>query len=221
MPRGDNNRKLTDEQRAQIATCYTTPLPDGTWVGVTTIARTFGISKSLVQFVLARQGVRMRSPKESHANGKRCKPITNTPIGEPPVCRCGCGNTAPWNRAKNGWYASVPGHPRAQPKPPGPGKSMPGSRNPAWKGGVTPERQRLYRSWKRLRDEVWRRDNFHCQRCGSGKTGRRTLHAHHVVPWADSVRLRFESSNLVTLCGACHLWVHSKTNREREFLASG
>jgi len=38
--------------------------------------------------------------------------------------------------------------------------------------------------WERLRKEVYERDNFTCQNCGSlgGQKGNTELHAHHVVP---------------------------------------
>lgn len=95
-----------------------------------------------------------------------------------------------------------------------------GSNNPAWRGGVTPERQALYKSreWKETIWRVWRRDNFQCQRCGIGKTGKASLHAHHVASFADHPELRFALDNLVTLCRVCHLWVHSKANASRDCL---
>jgi hypothetical protein len=95
-----------------------------------------------------------------------------------------------------------------------------GSNNPAWKGGVTPERQRLYKTpeWRRLVSDVIRRDAGKCQRCGSGKTSGKTLHAHHIAPWADAPSLRTEMTNLVTLCTQCHLWVHSRGNQDSQFL---
>lgn len=96
-----------------------------------------------------------------------------------------------------------------------------GKDNPAWKGGVTPERQRLYKTpeWKETLLAVWTRDGFRCQRCGAEKTGKRSLHAHHIQPFATAPQLRFEPTNLVTLCSRCHLWVHSRANTERQFIA--
>lgn len=95
-----------------------------------------------------------------------------------------------------------------------------GAKNPSWRGGVTPERQRLYKSqqWKALIKACYARDSYRCQRCGCGKTRRDGFHAHHVKSWADHPELRMDVTNLVTLCGPCHLWVHSKANVLRDFL---
>lgn len=240
VPKGDNNRKLSDEQRDEIARTYATPLPDGTWVGVTTIARQFGVSKSCVQYHLRMQGVVMRSPKEAHSGGKACRPVKNPrpPRSAAPECKCGCGQRTEWSKAKNKWrvyfndhYRNPPGWvrperaryrkgfigPREEPRY----RGSPGDRNGSWKGGVTPERQRLYRTpgWKALVQEAWKRDGYICQRCGAGKTRGRKLHAHHVVPWSDAPGLRLAVENLATLCDDCHRWVHSLANESGEFLA--
>lgn len=95
-----------------------------------------------------------------------------------------------------------------------------GANNPAWKGGVTPERQRLYRTneWRELVRGVFRRDGFCCARCGQTKMGKVKLHAHHIYPFADYPEHRFDPDNLVTLCSECHTWVHSLANTDREYL---
>lgn len=108
--KGSNNRKLTDEDRAEIIRLYTTPLPDGTWMGVTTIARRYGVATNAIYSWMKRAGVQTRSAKESHAHGKRCKPVVNLPVGDPPTCRCECGEPTAWNRRKNRWNAYVDGH---------------------------------------------------------------------------------------------------------------
>lgn len=99
-----------------------------------------------------------------------------------------------------------------------------GENNPSWKGGTTPERQRLYKTpeWKALVLAVWTRDGFKCQRCGIGNVSRTNrLHAHHIGTWAEYPELRTDMKNLVTLCKNCHLWVHSNNNRYRRFLKKG
>lgn len=103
------------------------------------------------------------------------------------------------------------------------GKSK-GKNNPAWRGGTTPERQRLYKTpeWKELVLAVWTRDGFKCKRCGVGNVSRTNrLHAHHIGTWADYPELRTDMKNLVTLCQSCHLWVHSNLNTRRRFLKRG
>jgi len=96
-----------------------------------------------------------------------------------------------------------------------------GALNPRYVDGSSPERQRLYgrgdgRAFLR---RIYARDNFCCQRCSALSTGPRSLHAHHIRPWAGNPSLRFDDDNAVTLCRACHAWVHSKANLERAYLA--
>lgn len=95
-----------------------------------------------------------------------------------------------------------------------------GKSNPNYKDGSSPERQRLYASskWKQLIKHVYKRDDYKCQRCGSPHHSNNKLHAHHLTPWADSIELRFDPSNLITLCNSCHAWVHSNKNTNNEFL---
>lgn len=242
-----------------------TPAPDGTWVGSPTIARQVGCSTAAVQNVLREAGIKTRSPRESHSRGKRCKPVKNLPQGDPPACKCGCGQPTEWSQRANRWNVYVTGHYRAprdyhsaewlQREYVDKRRSVAniaaefgvssssvlkamnragiarrdssdskrgvfsGARNPAWRGGVTPERQRLYKTaeWKALVTSVIRRDGGRCRRCGQGK--RTTLHTHHVVPWSRDPAQRMNADNLVTLCPSCHAWVHSRENVNGDFLA--
>ena len=96
-----------------------------------------------------------------------------------------------------------------------------GAANPRYVDGSSPERQRMYVQaiGRDFLKSVMARDHFCCRRCGSGKTGPRSLHVHHIRPWAGNPDLRFDESNALTLCRDCHSWVHSKSNIGREFLA--
>lgn len=98
-----------------------------------------------------------------------------------------------------------------------------GANNPAWKGGTTPERQRLYKTqeWKGMLKSVYARDHYTCQRCKCGTTGGRSMKssvAHHIKSYSDYPELRADMGNLVTLCRKCHLWVHSLANIDHEYL---
>lgn len=77
-----------------------------------------------------------------------------------------------------------------------------GDSHPNWKGGITKENTRLrklkiYKDW---RQEVFMRDNFRCQHCGSKKH----LTAHHIIPFALYVEGRYDVHNGITLCEYCH-----------------
>ena len=85
-----------------------------------------------------------------------------------------------------------------------------GKNNPSWKGGVTPEiiRQRVSTKYEMWRDEVYKRDNFTCQRCGDSKGG--NLNAHHIKGFTAYPELRFLVDNGITLCTTCHKAEHKR-----------
>lgn len=92
--------------------------------------------------------------------------------------------------------------------------------NPNWKGGESPDRQKLYarHMWKSIRRAVMLRDGVKCVRCGAAHNGAKSLHTHHIKPWARNIALRFDTENIVTLCRDCHEFVHSRANSEMEYL---
>lgn len=73
-----------------------------------------------------------------------------------------------------------------------------------WKGGSKGRNlnSKEYRFWRK---EVFKRDNYTCQRCN--KMGI-YLHAHHIIRWVDSIELRYIISNGLTLCNLCHKKEH-------------
>jgi hypothetical protein len=85
-----------------------------------------------------------------------------------------------------------------------------GSRNPHWKGGVTPLRQSLYASaeWKKVCRLVRKRDDA-CLLCGSG--GR--FHYHHIVPFSAAPLLALFTPNVCRLCIDCHHNINGKEKR--------
>ncbi len=91
-----------------------------------------------------------------------------------------------------------------------------------WQGGITPERQKLYDSdeWKELVIEVWKRDNGICQRCGLDNriVNREIIKfaIHHIITFRHK-EFRLVLDNLILLCLACHRFVHSKANADKEF----
>lgn len=192
MPKGDNNRKLSDEDRAEIVRLYTNPLDDGTWLGVKLIAARFDVAYTCVQYHLKRAGVKTRTSKEAFVNGKRCKPITNTPVGDAPTCKCGCFGLVAWNRRKDRWNRYIQGH-----------YTRRGEQGPKWIDG------RSYRGypadWPEIATSIRRRDDWTCQDCFVQFPKRSgALHVHHI----DRDTMNSDARNLVALCASCHIKRH-------------
>jgi len=90
------------------------------------------------------------------------------------------------------------------------GKNPPiniGEKNNMWKGGITPENQKIRHSIESTlwRNSVFARDNWTCQKC-SIKGGK--LHSHHIQNFAQYPGLRFAIDNGITLCRKCHILFH-------------
>lgn len=75
-----------------------------------------------------------------------------------------------------------------------------GEGNPQWRGGISATyiKHLAGREWNKIRERCYKRDGYHCQKCGITTN----LHAHHIIPW----RILHDDSleNLITLCGKCH-----------------
>lgn len=53
---------------------------------------------------------------------------------------------------------------------------------------------------------IRKRDGYFCRVCGKMFC---MLHVHHIEPWCIDRSLRYEKSNLITLCKDCHVEFHS------------
>lgn len=95
-----------------------------------------------------------------------------------------------------------------------------GSLNPNYVDGSSVLRRNpdTERRWRVLRATVLSRDGKTCRRCGCAPVGPRSLCIHHVKRWAGNPDERFNPDNVVTLCKACHAFVHSAKNTTGEFL---
>lgn len=190
--KGCNNRKLSDADRAEVVRLYTTRLPDGTWMGASTIARRYGVCHPTIYRILGLAGITTRSMSEAH-RGKACRPVKNLPVGNPPLCKCGCGDLVEWNRRKNRWNRYVSGH-----------YTQRGQQSHTWIDGRSHEP--YTEDWPAVSLAIRRRDGFKCQRCHGDS---RRLHVHHI----DAVKLNNDHKNLITLCSSCHGWVHSQMRK--------
>lgn len=92
-------------------------------------------------------------------------------------------------------------------------KDMVKEKHPLWKDGKSLERDRARESTnlKKWRMEVFKRDNFTCQKCGSKKD----LQAHHLKEWSKFGDLRFDIHNGLTVCIGCHGEIHNRDFTKR------
>lgn len=70
-------------------------------------------------------------------------------------------------------------------------KGMTGEKSVNWKGGIA-----------FIKKEVKERDNYTCQVCGLHDND--ILEVDHIVPVSVDISLKYEKSNLTTLCPNCH-----------------
>lgn len=78
-----------------------------------------------------------------------------------------------------------------------------GSNHWCWKGGITPETKKRINTpeWKRIRSEIYARDNWTCSKCGKHCSD--DIQCDHIIPWRISHD--DSSNNLQVLCKSCHM----------------
>lgn len=90
-----------------------------------------------------------------------------------------------------------------------------GEKHPRYKGQRREREQAMHRyEYKKWRTDVFKRDAYTCQDCGT-RGGR--LVAHHIQRWADKPELRYEVSNGITLCEKCHDKRHGMERRPKTY----
>lgn len=87
-----------------------------------------------------------------------------------------------------------------------------GEKHPNWNFDLSEKKRNISRTrMAPVREAVFERDNYTCRRCGNRGT---ILNAHHIEPWYSNKELRYEYSNLITLCDTCHKEYHSAYRRD-------
>lgn len=91
-------------------------------------------------------------------------------------------------------------------------KRQRGSNSHFWKGGLTSKSKRIrnsgkFREWRLM---VFGRDNYTCQVC---KERGCYLEAHHILPFSQFPKERFNINNGITLCEKCHHKTYSYGNK--------
>jgi hypothetical protein len=80
-----------------------------------------------------------------------------------------------------------------------------GNRNRNWRGGITPENEKIRKSdiYKEWRNKVLERDHYSCVLCGTKQSGRNSLIVDHIKPFSLYPELRFVVGNGRSLCKRC------------------
>lgn len=88
-----------------------------------------------------------------------------------------------------------------------------GEKNPMWDPTLSQEERernrfnnRIYPSYKFFRRQVYERDNYTCQKCGSNTGG--NLVVHHIKSFKNYPELRTDPNNGITFCESCHKLYH-------------
>lgn len=69
---------------------------------------------------------------------------------------------------------------------------------------------------KTLREKVFKRDNFTCQKCGLQDKSTKNLEAHHILLLGYGGT--DELDNLITLCFDCHKFAPNKEEDFKEYM---
>lgn len=72
--------------------------------------------------------------------------------------------------------------------------------------------QKRTKTYYSFRKKMWERDGNACTGCGS----RQRLHLHHFISRTDRPDLRFEPSNVTTLCHSCHMREEANIKHDRK-----
>ena len=96
---------------------------------------------------------------------------------------------------------------------------MSGKNHWNWKGGITSWQNIIRHSlkYKKFRTKVFKRDNYICQICGQ-RGGK--LNADHIKPFSLYPELRFEMSNMRTVCEECHRKLPTFAGRIKNYVTN-
>ena len=86
-----------------------------------------------------------------------------------------------------------------------------GETHPRYNPNLTNEdrfNDRKYTEYYQWRNEVFKRDDYTCQKCGDKSGG--NLNAHHIKNYSEHEELRTSIENGITLCKDCHKEFHIK-----------
>jgi 5-methylcytosine-specific restriction endonuclease McrA len=96
-------------------------------------------------------------------------------------------------------------------------RNQTGSKNNNWRNGATKKNAvgRNTVKYKEWMLEVFKRDHYTCQRCGIKNE---KINAHHIKQWVSNKKLRYVTSNGITLCYECHKHIHGMMKKKNTIL---
>jgi 5-methylcytosine-specific restriction endonuclease McrA len=95
-------------------------------------------------------------------------------------------------------------------KPIGEARDYWGPKSPNWNSDLSDEERESRRdiaAQKRWREQIYKRDEYTCQKCRDDSGG--NLNAHHIIPHCADKEMAWSLENGVTLCSPCHRAFHS------------
>lgn len=119
----------------------------------------------------------------------------------------------PWNKGKGGYklkyteegYAKKLEVAKNQPK---------GELSPAWRGGITSDRNKISQWTRSVARKVHEKYNYTCQSCEQVGGN---LHAHHIIPVVSDISKAYDFDNLISVCKSCHSKIHYSVQSEKDF----
>lgn len=132
-------------------------------------------------------------------------------------CRCGNKHITTARSLKSGNVSScgcysVEVHRNRMLSDQNPMRGKKGELHPNWNPNLPEKIRNLQRKdlhkVQKIREKVFKRDNFTCVVCNS-KGG--SLQAHHICSWKYYPELRYDQTNITTVCITCHNRYHSQT----------
>lgn len=74
--------------------------------------------------------------------------------------------------------------------------------------------RRLIKGYLQWVKDVYKKDNYICQKCGNRNSRKNKLNAHHIEGYAENEDLRMDLDNGITFCQKCHQKFHVKYGKK-------
>lgn len=81
--------------------------------------------------------------------------------------------------------------------------------------------RRLIKGYDQWVKDVYKKNNYTCQKCGCNSNRKNRLNAHHIDGYAENPNIRLDLNNGITFCQKCHMgfhYIYGKKNVNRKQL---